>query len=213
MPGMIFINYRRSDTGWTARSVSECLAEEFTSERLFIDVDLSGGVDFVDALEKQLAECDVMVSLIGPSWMNARDEAGTWRIDEPRDWERIELETALRRGIRVVPVLVDGAAMPHEGELPETLKLFARRQAIRITHENFKAQVQSLFKAVNLALSDAEQARSREKQSALLREKEEAQRNQEEVIREADRLENAAKEIVAQKAKHYFTGRLRWNIS
>ena len=67
MPGMIFINYRRSDTGWTARTVSERLTEEFTSERLFIDVDLSGGVDFVDALETQLAECDVMVSLIGPS--------------------------------------------------------------------------------------------------------------------------------------------------
>ena len=192
MPGMIFINYRRSDTGWSARTVSERLAEEFTSQRLFIDVDLSGGVDFVEAVETQMAESEVMVSLIGPSWLSERDETGTRRIDNPGDWVRIELETALRRGIRVIPVLVDGAAMPSEGELPETLKLFARRQAIRITHENFAAQVQSLIKAVKLALSDAEEARSREKQLALLCAKAEAQRKREEATREAARLEDEA---------------------
>jgi hypothetical protein len=85
-------------------------------------------VDFVEALERQLDVCDAMVALIGSRWLNESDETDGRRLDNPSDWVRMELEAAFARGVRIIPVLVDGAAMPRESELPDSLKLLARRQ-------------------------------------------------------------------------------------
>jgi formylglycine-generating enzyme required for sulfatase activity len=109
------------------------------------------GDDFVEVLEAQVSACEVMVVVIGAQRLSL-EKNGRPRIHDPRDPVHIEIATALRRKIRVIPALVDGARMPDESELPEALKPLARRQAIRLSHERFAADGQGLVKALQEVL-------------------------------------------------------------
>jgi hypothetical protein len=95
------------------------------------------------------------LAVIGPRWLNAVDEAGNRRLDNPDDFVRIEIESSLKQGKRIIPVLVNGAEMPRAEYLPEALKLLARRNAVRLTHERFKADAERLVRALEKALDDA----------------------------------------------------------
>ena len=87
-----------------------------------MDVDaMQPGLDFVKQLDEQVAKCDVLLAVIGPSWLNATDEKGHRKLDLPRDFVRIELACALKREIPVIPLLVNGAAMPSGDDLPDDL--------------------------------------------------------------------------------------------
>jgi hypothetical protein len=157
MAGRIFINYRRGDdpgfTGW----LRERLEANFAAEHLFMDVDsIAPGLDFVRVLEDQVDKCDVFLAVIGPRWLDARDEAGNRRLDNPDDFVRIEIESSLKLGKRIIPVLVNNADMPRAEHLPEGLKPLARRNAVRLTHERFKADAQGLIKALEKALEEVE---------------------------------------------------------
>ena len=113
MAGTIFINYRREDSTATAGRLYDRLAQAFGRKNLFMDVDhIPAGVDFVAHLNNQVAACEVVLVVIGPNWLNAKDEAGQRRLDNPDDFVAIEIAAALARNIRVIPVLVDGARMP-----------------------------------------------------------------------------------------------------
>jgi len=103
VPGKIFINYRRGDdAGFTGR-LFDRLETHFSADRLFIDVDsIAPGLDFVKVLDEQVAQCDVLLAVIGGGWLRATDASGARRLDNPRDFVRIEIESALARGIRVV---------------------------------------------------------------------------------------------------------------
>ena len=79
----------------------------------------------------------MVLVVIGPNWLNAKDESGGRRLDNPDDFVAIEIAAALARGIRVIPVLVDGARMPKAGELPDLLKPLVRRQAAEVRHAHF----------------------------------------------------------------------------
>ena len=92
------------------------------------------GVDFVEHLNNQVAECDVILVVVGPNWLNVKDDSGNRQLDNPDDFVAIEIAAALARKIRVIPVLVDGARMPKVGELPEPLKPLVRRQAVEVRH-------------------------------------------------------------------------------
>jgi hypothetical protein len=155
MAGKIFINYRRADSIAVAGRLRDRLAEIFGRDKIFMDVeDIPIGCDFVDDLEKQVAACDAMLSIVGPNWLSAKDAAGQPRLGNPGDYVTIEVKTALARKIPVIPVLVDGTAMPTAEQLPDSLKLFARRNAFLLRNTNFGGDAGALVKKMREALGD-----------------------------------------------------------
>jgi Domain of unknown function (DUF4189)/TIR domain/Putative peptidoglycan binding domain len=161
MSGKIFINYRRGDEPGFTQALLGRLEQAFPAERLFIDVDnIPPGEDFVRMLESQVAQCDAMLTVIGNNWLDATDERGGRRLDDPHDFVRIEIESALKQGKRVIPVLVHQARMPHPDELPEAIRPLSQRNAVRLTHERFRSDVQGLIKALQGAIEDVASRRS-----------------------------------------------------
>jgi hypothetical protein len=132
----IFISYRRDDSAPYAGRVSDQLKRHF---RVFIDVDsLEAGDHFRDAIEQYVTSCDVLIAVIGPRWMDA-DDTGKRRLDEENDLVRLEIATALRRGIRVVPGLVGAAKMPSGG--------FGERRSVRIWSAAARRRSRSMLRA------------------------------------------------------------------
>jgi len=156
MAGSIFINYRRGDDAGNTGRLFDQLQDAFRREQLFMDVDsIAPGVDFVRELSEQVAKCEVLLAVIGKAWIDARDPTGRRRLESPNDFVRIEIESALKQGKPLIPVLVGGASMPSEDELPDSLKLLATRNAVRLTHERFHADVKGLVKTLLQALGEA----------------------------------------------------------
>ncbi|MGE3230473.1 MAG: toll/interleukin-1 receptor domain-containing protein [Hyphomicrobium sp.] len=149
MAGGIFISYRRDDSRHAAGRLYQHLVQRFPRDALFMDIDsIEPGLDFANVLQKTVADCDAIIAVIGPGWTYARDEAGARRLDNPDDFVRLEIEAALRRDVRVVPVLVDGASLPRAEELPETMRSLVRRNAVRLTHEKFGTDADVLAEAL-----------------------------------------------------------------
>ena len=156
MAGKIFINYRRDDSAGTAGRLHDRLAQTFGRENLFMDVDhIPAGVDFVDYLPSQVAACDVFLAVIGPNWLDAKDDDGRRRFDNPNDYVAIEIAAALARNIRVIPVLIDGARTPKADKLPDSIKPLVRRNAVEVRHTNFGHDAESLITKVHEALKTA----------------------------------------------------------
>lgn len=181
MAGNIFINHRRDDDAGFTQALYSRLEQAFPSESLFMDVDnIAPGLDFVQVLNDEVARCDVVIAVIGKNWLSVTDETGGRRLDNPEDFVRIEIESALAQKKRVIPVLVNEARMPRSTELPETLRGFARCNAVRLTHERFRADVVGLIKSLEQVLSEAEAARQTGEEEALrqakAKEKEDAER-------------------------------------
>ena len=155
MAGKIFINYRRGDDPGNTGRLFDRLQDVFKPEQLFIDVDnIAPGLDFIHVLSERVAECDVLLAVIGKGWIDARDPTGARRLDDPDDFVRIEISSALNQDKRVIPVLVGDAQMPRPDELPDAIKPLARRNAVRLTHERFRADVQGLIKALQQTLAE-----------------------------------------------------------
>src|SRR6476646_2381140 len=155
MTGKIFINYRRDDSIGMAGRLHDRLAHTFGRAKLFMDVDhIPAGTDFVAHLSSQVAECDVILVVIGPNWLGVKDESGGRRLDDPDDFVVIEIAAALVRDIRVIPVLVDGARMPKASELPDSLKPLARRHAVDVRHSHFGHDAEALVKRMREVLGD-----------------------------------------------------------
>lgn len=145
MAGKIFINYRREDSQADARSVYQRLQRTFGNRQLFMDVDtIEKGRDFREVLHDSLSECQLMLVILGRSWLGVRNDQGTRRLDDPNDFVRMEIAAALKRNIPVIPVRVGGAPMPSEAELPDNLQALARRQSAIVTHENFPHDMDGL---------------------------------------------------------------------
>src|SRR6476619_158116 len=156
MAGKIFINYRRDDSAATAGRLHDRLAQTFGLENLFMDVDhIPAGVDFVDYLPSQVAACDVFLAVIGPNWLDAKDDDGRRRFDNPDDFVAIEIAAALARNIRVIPVLVDGARTPKAANLPNSIKPLVRRNAVEVRNSHFGRDAEALTNKVREALKDA----------------------------------------------------------
>lgn len=145
MAGGIFVSYRRDDARQAAGRLADDLADHFGSDHIFRDIEgIELGVDFAQALNQALGTCVVMLVLIGPRWLDITDAQGRRRLDDPRDWIRQEIATALQRGIRVVPVLIDGTPLPPEDSLPEDLRPLVRRQALDIADSRWRGDLQRL---------------------------------------------------------------------
>jgi hypothetical protein len=145
----IFISYRRGDTKHAAGRLVDRLRRTFSSDQLFLDIDnIDPGLDFEKVMLEKLQACDVLLAVIGPGWLSSSDETGVRRLDNPKDYVRIEIETALARDIRVIPVLVDGAPMPDVEHLPDQLRPLAERNAVRLEHERFGSDADNLTRAL-----------------------------------------------------------------
>jgi tetratricopeptide (TPR) repeat protein len=152
-PGRIFISYRRQETAWPAGRLYDVLVEHFRAEQVFKDVDnIEPGEDFVERIAAAVGSCDVLLVLIGPHWLTITDEKGRPRLDDPQDFVRLEIETALTRKIRVIPILVDGAQMPRVDELPSALASLIRRNAVEINPLTFDTK--RLIATVRKVLAD-----------------------------------------------------------
>lgn len=121
-----------------------------------MDVDtVEPGVDFVRVIEEAVGECDVLLALIGKRWANVGGGA-TSRLDDPEDFVRLEISTALARDIRVIPLLVDGMTMPSVETLPISLRPLSRRNAIEISNTRFTFDVERVITTVRKILDETE---------------------------------------------------------
>ena len=163
MLGGVFISYRREDSAGFAGRIYDRLSRRLDAKSVFLDVDnIQPGLDFVEVLAEKLRVCDALIAVIGKSWNFSADKDNRRRLDDPDDFVRIEIEAALRRGIRVIPVLVDGAAMPRREDLPDSLQKLRRRQAIEISHNRFDSDVERLTRALSLIEEELRQRESAE---------------------------------------------------
>ena len=148
----IFINYRRDDSRADAGRLYDRLHSRYP-DRVFRDVgSLEPGIEWHEAIERVLGASDACIVVIGPRWLSIADANGRRRLDDPRDTVRKEVATALGNGMRVFPVLVGGAKMPAEEELPEELQPLARRNALEISEQDFDEDVEKLAKAIERTL-------------------------------------------------------------
>ena len=200
MSGKIFINYRRGDDPGSVGRLFDRLRGSFAADQLFMDVDsIAPGLDFVRVLEDQVDKCDLFLAVIGPRWLDARNEAGEPRLNDPNDFVRIEIETGLRLGKRIIPVLVNEAAMPRAEHLPEPLQPLVRRNAVRLTHERFDSDAHGLVTALQGVLDEAEQARKAETETERRAAEEAARKKQKEEEARAAEAERQAAERAREK--------------
>jgi hypothetical protein len=142
----VFVSYRREDASGHAGRLYDALAEKFGDENVFMDVDtIQVGADFTEAITSAVGSCDALIALIGRDWATVTDETGRRRIDDPDDFVRLELETALERDVAVIPACVRGASFPEESELPASLAPLARRQGTDLRDTAWRDDVRRLI--------------------------------------------------------------------
>src|SRR3954453_8846165 len=152
----IFISYRRDDTAYAAGWLFDRLVDEFGREQVFKDMDsIAFGDDFVNAITAPVFSTDVLLALIGDKWLAMVDEHGERRLDDPDDFVRLEIEAALERDVRVIPILVEGARMPRSEELPQSVAALARRQALELASSRFSSDTRTLLSVLEKTLRGA----------------------------------------------------------
>jgi hypothetical protein len=140
------------------------LANYVGKNSVFIDVDsIALGRDFRDSLHESLESCDVVLALIGPNWLDIKDPHGRRRLDDPADFVRQEIATALKRNIPVTPLLVQDAAMPAADRLPDDLKELAFRNGFKLSHAQWHSDIRELADRLGLVSADVapDEARGR----------------------------------------------------
>jgi len=169
MSGQIFISYLREESRWSAGRLYDRLCARFDRKQIFMDIDaIAPGDDFIKTIEKTVGECDVLIAVIGAHWLTSKGEQDSRRIDNPEDFVRREIATALKREIRVIPVLVDGAFMPLSAELPDDLKPLVRRMALQVSDTGFDDDCRRLVAAIEQALEKTlVEPRERDKRERL----------------------------------------------
>lgn len=151
--GRVFISYRRQDTAWLAGYLYDRLAERY---QVFKDIDsIDVGDDFVEMIGVAVGSCDVLLALIGDQWVaTIADKDGRRRLDNPDDFVRLEIEAALARKVRVIPILVDGARMPYADELPPSLAGLVRRNALELSPARFEYDTSRLLRVLDRSLTE-----------------------------------------------------------
>jgi FtsH-binding integral membrane protein len=178
--GGIFISYRREDAAPYARSLQLQLSQRIPDAPIFIDLDsIEPGLDFAEVIEDALNSSAVMVALIGQHWATLTDESGARRLDNPGDYVRFEIKTALRRGVRVIPVLIDGAKPPRQQDLPADLHKLARLNALELSYDRYQYDSGRLLGLIQQRLamvSEPAPADAQRREEAERQRREEAER-------------------------------------
>lgn len=154
----IFLSYRRDDAGVSASFLRLCLEQTLPGSQVFRDAEsIEPGLNFRTRIEDAVRSSAVLLALIGPNWLRATDSAGRRRLDDPDDVLVWEIQLALRLGVRVIPVLVEGVPMPQAADLPEALRDLAELQAVSLDHRKldiYQASVSYLAAAIERIQSE-----------------------------------------------------------
>jgi TIR domain len=160
VPGLssrgIFLSYRREDAAPYARLLQFQLRERIPDAPVFMDMDsIEPGLDFAEVIREAIDSCSVLVALIGRQWATLADEEGRRRLDNPDDLVRFEVQAALERGVRVIPVLVDGARPIRPQQLPAELQKLARLNALELSYSRYQYDADRLLNLLQRILATA----------------------------------------------------------
>ena len=145
----IFLSYRRGDVGGYAGRLADALRQRLGANSVFQDVTaIAPGQNYTVAIDRALDEADALLAVIGPGWLTAATPHGAPRLSEAGDYVRLELARALHRNVRVIPVLVGGAALPAATDLPTELQELAQRQAVVLHDETWHQDVDGLVRSL-----------------------------------------------------------------
>jgi hypothetical protein len=145
----IFISYRREDGAEEAHRLYQALTARFGAGSVFIDVQsIELGENFAEVLDEKVGFCDALIAVIGKRWLASAHADGRRRLDDPEDWVRLEIVSALNRDIKVIPVLVGGATLPERQALPAPLALLVEAQALELRLDHFDEGVARLAAAL-----------------------------------------------------------------
>jgi hypothetical protein len=162
MAQRIFISYRRDDSIGYAGRLQGDLSRRYSDEHVFRDIEIPPGADFGEYITSLVDKCNIVLAVIGPRWLDARDREGQRRLDDPQDWVRLEIERALARdGVEVIPVLVDGAKLPPREELPASLLGLRRRNAFELSDRRWDYDLEELGKHLDALLRGTSAVRVR----------------------------------------------------
>ncbi len=163
----IFLSYRRQDSAGVAGRIYDRLRAHFGKDAVFMDIDaIPFGVDFREHIASAVNQCGILLAVIGRDW--AGEAGGARRIDDPRDFVRIEIESALERNLPVVPILIDRATMPGEADLPPSLARLAYRNAIALDPgRDFHHHADQLIHGIDRALRQSKRSRPLTRHSVL----------------------------------------------
>jgi len=157
---MIFLSYRRYDAEMLVGRLYGHLEQHFQPAKLLMDAHLvRPGVDFIEKLQNDVRRIDVMLVMIGPHWIDAKDRQGRRLIDLDNDHVRIELSTAIRHRKVVIPILVDDGEAPTSADLPVVVRGLARLSPLELRRRRFRSDVRELVKVIKDALKETEAAR------------------------------------------------------
>jgi hypothetical protein len=155
VPKNVFVSYRREDSAASAGRLGDRLTRELGDGHVFMDVDgIPLGVNFVKHLTAEVATCDVLLAVIGPQWLDVKDDSGGRRLDDPDDFVRVEIRAALQRDIPVVPVLLDGTRIPKASTLPEDIRPLVFRNSLDLRHATFQKDLDRLVRQLTLLRSE-----------------------------------------------------------
>jgi hypothetical protein len=140
----LFISYRRRGSQGFAGRLADDPIDRFGEEQVFRDVEIRPGDDFAEVIESAIASCSALLVVLGPQWLDHRNEKGEPRLHEPGDWVRLEIEAALAKNTWVVPILVGGARMPPASALPDSNQRLSRIQAFELTDRRWDRDVEQL---------------------------------------------------------------------
>lgn len=164
----VFISYRREETAGHAGRLYDAIAARFGERNVFMDVELAPGVDFVEQITEAVGACDALLVVIGPRWAAPADGRSDSRLADPKDFVRLEVETALRRpDLRVIPLLVGGARMPDPDDLPESVRALARRNALELSDLRWRDDIRRLVSTVEEQLGEPRKAPADESPVAM----------------------------------------------
>jgi len=142
----VFMSYRREDSAGHAGRLYDALRNHLGVSEVFRDIDtIKPGDDFSKVIENSIESCGFLVAIIGKQWLNAATP-GSRRLDDPNDFVRREIAAALKQGVRVIPVLVQGASMPTAESLPQEIRDLANIQAIEISEARWDYDVTELIR-------------------------------------------------------------------
>ena len=157
-PLRIFVSYRRDETSGHAGRLYDSLAAHFGPDHVFIDVDaIDLGTNFAQVIHRAVTSCDVVIALIGRAWVTATDAEGRRRLEDPDDFVRLELESALKRDVFVIPACVQGAGVPSPDVLPEALAPLAGRQGFELRDTAWHDDVKRLIRRLERLAAEKSQ--------------------------------------------------------
>jgi hypothetical protein len=158
--GKIFISYRRSGSAGYVRALVNEIKRTFGESQAFLDMEsIEAGADFAEVIEEAVRSAEVLLVVMGPEFLTVADERGRRRLEDPADFVRLEILTALQVGIPVIPVLLEDTPMPAPELFPEELGVLPRLQALRLSHARWDSDIDWLFRAIEVVTEEPRLAR------------------------------------------------------